>query len=84
MATNMIGITDLRQNAKNVVDRLRTHPDQAMVIVSRSKPVAVLMRPELLEALEDRIDELEATVAILTREHDMQPLDVALKEALGE
>jgi prevent-host-death family protein len=81
MATNMIGITDLRQNAKNVVDNLG---DQAVVVVSRSKPVAVLMRPELLEALEDRIDELEATIAILTRDHDMQPLDVALKEVLSD
>lgn len=73
----LIGITDLRDNAKQVIAGLG---DEPVTILSRSKPVAVLLRPDRYDALLDRLDELSAQVAILSREHDVQPLEVVIKE----
>jgi PHD/YefM family antitoxin component YafN of YafNO toxin-antitoxin module len=74
---SVIGITELRQNARTIIDSLGSEP---VTIVNRSKAVAVLLRPDRYEALLDRLDELDAQLAIATREHDTVPFDVAKKE----
>lgn len=62
--TNLIGITDLRTHAKDVIEGLDDHP---VTILSRSKPVGVLVHPDRWEQLMDQIDELEAQIAIIER-----------------
>lgn len=77
MDTTLIGITDLRTNAKQILTNLGRRP---VTILSRSKPVGVLVHPDQWETLQDRLDELAAQVAILTREHDTVPLEIFEKE----
>lgn len=66
----LIAITDLRSNAKQVIADL---DDRAVTVVSRSKPVAVLLRPDRYEALLDRLDELSAELAVATAAGDTVP-----------
>lgn len=74
---NLIGVTDLRAKAKQVIGELG---DEPVTILSRSKPVAVLLRPDRYEALLDRLDELSAEVAALSAEGDTISLEVLRKE----
>lgn len=55
--TRLIGITDLRNSAKELVDSLDDGP---IVVLRRNQPVALLIRPEEVDALRARIAELEA------------------------
>src|SRR4051794_5784328 len=58
----LIGITDLRQHAKALIDEL----DQGAVkVLRRNKPVALLIRPERVDELLDRIEDLEYAVPLL-------------------
>ncbi len=79
--THLIGITDLRTNAKAVISHLDEHP---VTILSRSKPVGVLIHPARWEQLMDQLDDLEAQIALTEREHDTVPIADARKAVLGD
>lgn len=83
MDGRIVGITDLRMNTKQIVGEL---DDRPLTVVSRSKPVAVILRPDRYEDLLDRLDEL--TIALRHAqdgdESDPIPLEQARAEILGE
>ncbi|MCJ7625914.1 MAG: type II toxin-antitoxin system prevent-host-death family antitoxin [Anaerolineaceae bacterium] len=49
-------ISELRANLSEYVHNLK---DEPLLVLSRSKPAAYLMKPELFEALVERIEQLE-------------------------
>lgn len=59
---NIVGITDLRANAKYLVDNLT--PFQDVTIIRHAKPVALLVHPDRLEKLINRIEDLEDQLAV--------------------
>jgi PHD/YefM family antitoxin component YafN of YafNO toxin-antitoxin module len=74
----VLGVTDLRARTKTVIAELGNEP---VMVLSRSKPVAVLLGPDGYEALLDRIDELSAAVSVLaSKDEDSVPLEAAMKE----
>lgn len=84
MDTNLIGITDLRSNTKAIIDDLHGPNPRPITVLSRSKPVAILIRPDRYEQLLDRLDDLEAQIAIATATGDTMPIELARKEILGD
>lgn len=57
-----VGITEFRSQAKRLVDQLT--PSQDVVVLRHNRPVAVLVHPERLGRLLERIEDLEDTAAI--------------------
>lgn len=53
----LIGITELRNSAKELIDSLDDGP---VVVLRHNQPVALLIRPAEVDALRARIAELEA------------------------
>lgn len=67
-----VGVTELRVRAKELVDSL----DQgAVTVLRRNVPIAVLIRPERIEELQARIEDLEDEVATLRAGEDGEPLE---------
>ena len=54
----IISISNLRQEATQVVKDLREHR-QPWTLIQRSRPVAILLDFETFEAMQDRLRELE-------------------------
>jgi antitoxin StbD len=55
---NLLSIADLRQNAARALRRAGSNGEPC-VILSRSKPVAVILSPEAYEEMHRRLVELE-------------------------
>jgi prevent-host-death family protein len=73
----IVGITEFRDQAKALIDRLG---DRDVIVVRHSKPVAVLVHPDRLERLYERIEDLEDQLALHNLTGELIPHDVAMKE----
>lgn len=78
MAT-MIGIEAFRTNAKSTLQQL-DETRQPITILSRSKPVAVLVHPDEWERLHDLLDDQAGHLAVYRAAGDTIPLDQARSE----
>lgn len=70
MRERMIGVTEARAHFKDLLDEL---PARSVIILKNNRPVAVLVAPERLERLLDRVEELEDQVAILETQLHPEP-----------
>ncbi|MBI2600142.1 type II toxin-antitoxin system Phd/YefM family antitoxin [Candidatus Daviesbacteria bacterium] len=66
---NVVSITDLKQNTKQVVEKVKTSK-KPMVVLQRSEPAAVLVDPEYYEKLEQALEDLEDLQAIEERKNE--------------
>ena len=55
---NLVSISQLRQNAARVLKQV-TANGEPWIVLSRSKPVAVILNPRAYEAMRKRLMELE-------------------------
>jgi prevent-host-death family protein len=58
----LVGVTDVRDSLKDLLDEVR---EQNIIVLRHNRPVAVILHPDRLERLLDRIEDLEDTVAVL-------------------
>jgi prevent-host-death family protein len=76
----LIGVSEARDRFKDLVDEVQKRD---VVVLRHNRPVALLVAPDRIERLLDRIEDLEDHVALL--EHRLNPDDVVpLKEAIAE
>ncbi len=66
----LIGVTEARENFKKLLDEVK---DRNIVVLRRNRVAAVLIDPDRLEALLQRIEDLEDTVSVLENRLDSQP-----------
>ena len=65
----MIGITQLRDNTRDLIDRVEVAD---LLVLRRNQPVAVIIHPDRLAQLIDRIEDLEDALAV----HGVDPNEV--------
>ena len=69
MATHLIGITEARDRFKDLIEEVGDH---AVTILRRNKPVAMLIDPDRLERLYDKIENLEDEIAMLRSKYESE------------
>lgn len=79
MAFRSVPKTRLRARLK---EELATLGDDALLITERGLAIAVTVTAERWNALQDRLDDLEAQVILLEREHRQRPSWEALLDQL--
>lgn len=78
----LVGITEFRDQAKQLIDQLS---GENVIVLRRSSPVAVLIHPDRLERLYERIEDLEDQLALAAPDRgDLIPHKMARKELLGD
>lgn len=76
MTDRLMGVTEFRTNAKQVIAEL---DDRPLILLRRSKPVAVVLRPDSYEDLLDALDVLTVERRLAQEGSDLMPLS-ELKE----
>lgn len=66
---NVVSITDLKQNTKGVVEKVK-FSGKPVIIIQRSEPAAVLVDPEYYEKLEQALENMEDLQAIEERRNE--------------
>lgn len=66
---NIVSITDLKQNTKSVVDKVKSS-GQPVIILQRSEVAAVLVDPNHYQYLEQALEDLEDLRAIEERKNE--------------
>lgn len=64
----LVGVTEARERLKELLEKVG---DRDVVVLRRNAPVAVMMHPDRVEKLWERIEELEDYVAVL--EEKLEP-----------
>jgi PHD/YefM family antitoxin component YafN of YafNO toxin-antitoxin module len=67
----MIGVTEARDQLKNLVEQI---DDRDIVVLRHNRPVAIMVAPSRLEELLDRIEDLEDTISVLEHHASDEPL----------
>jgi len=80
MDPELLGVMDLRSNAKKVIAELGDRP---IAVLSRYNAEAVLLSAEHYEALLDRIEELTAELAAATAQGATIWIDAPRRNVLG-
>jgi hypothetical protein len=78
MRTQLVGIAELRTNMRRILDALTAEKDN--LIVRHNTVVALLVHPDRIEALLDRIEHLEDENAVLR--HQLNPEETIPLEKL--
>jgi len=63
----LVGVTEARERLKELLDEVG---EKNVVVLRRNQPVAVMVHPDRLEKLMERIEDLEDTVAVLEERLD--------------
>lgn len=83
MRETIIGITEFRDQAKQLVDQLEAGD---VVLIRHSRPVGRLIHPDRFERLLTRIEDLEDEVAVLRNHYEPEGTvshEIAVKEMLS-
>jgi prevent-host-death family protein len=76
----LIGVSEARDRFKELVEEVKY---REVIVLRHNRPVIVMVAPNRIEQLLDRIEDLEDHVALL--EHRLNPDDVVShKEAIAE
>jgi prevent-host-death family protein len=77
---NTVSITDLKQNASNILKMVKNQGKPVMVL-QRSKATAILVDPEYFSLLERALEDLEDLKAISMRaKEDTTPFEAVSKK----
>lgn len=66
----LIGISEMRARLSEVLDGVA---DESVTVLRRSRPVAILIAPERLEGLLEKVEDLEDQVAVLEAKLNPEP-----------
>lgn len=76
---NTVSITDLKQNTRNVVEKLKKEK-KSIAVLQRSKIAAVLVDPDYFSILEESLEDLIDLKAIEQRKNEKRvPLEKVIK-----
>jgi prevent-host-death family protein len=76
----LIGVSEARDRLKELVDEVQ---NRDVIVLRHNRPVALLVAPDRVERLLDRIEDLEAQVGLL--EYRLNPDDVVShKEVMAD
>ncbi|CAN5756984.1 hypothetical protein BH18ACT15_BH18ACT15_02970 [soil metagenome] len=65
----LIGITEARDRLKDLVEEVK---DRKILILRHNRPVAALVDPERLDALIDRVEDLEDYISVLEHKYESE------------